>query len=154
MDVTYKRLQNKILSFKMVTVINKKGTPNYDLESKPHPITLQSLSTCQLTLFFKYIIICNFTRTSKQQFPFMLEAKGGYLSTPPMLYSCMDNSPLHHTKSLAKVVPWYEVTGFHITAPFIEWHENPKCTSVKCTIMKRTEQKIIGMLTLDCHSNS
>ena len=38
---------------------------------------------------FKYIIV---TRTSKQKFPFVLEAKEGYLSTPTMSYSCMDIS--------------------------------------------------------------
>ena len=67
----------------------------------------------------KFKIVHIYTGTSKQKLPFVLEAKEGFLSTPPMSYSCMNISQLHHTKSLTKVVPSYEVPGLHITAPFI-----------------------------------
>ena len=64
------------------------------------------------------MVVYNYTRTSKQKFPFVSEAKKGYLSTPTTSYSCMNIARLRHTKSLTKVVPSYEVAGFHITAPF------------------------------------
>ena len=70
-----------------------------------------------LIALFKYILVYKYSCTSKQKFPFMSEAKEGYLSTPMMSYSCMDIARLRHTKSLTKVVPSNEVAGFHITAP-------------------------------------
>ena len=41
---------------------------------------------------FKFITVYNYTRTSKQKFPFVSDAKEGYLATPTMSYSCMDIS--------------------------------------------------------------
>jgi hypothetical protein len=51
---------------------------------------------------FKFINVNFYTSKSKQKFLFVLEAKEGYLSTPPMLYSCMNISLF---ESLTKVVP-------------------------------------------------
>ncbi len=84
-----------------------------------HPTTwhITSLLACQPSLFLKYIICYNYTHTSKQKFPFVLEAKEGYLSIPTMSYSWMDIARLRNTKSQTKVVPSCKVTGFHITAP-------------------------------------
>ena len=69
--------------------------------------------------FFKYIFVYHFTSTSIQKYPFVLEAKEGYLSNPPSSYSCMNILRLRHTKSLNKVILSYEVAGLHITAPIL-----------------------------------
>ena len=116
MDITYKRLQKLISSYETAIHMRQKAVTDSGPQSNLCLTIPLSLSTCWLTLFFKYIIVYNYTRTSKQKFPFVSEAKEGYLSTA-MSYSCMDVSRLHHTKSLTKVVPSYEVAGFHKTAP-------------------------------------
>ena len=87
-----------------------------------HPIICCTTETVDMLVIaiFEYITVYNHTRTSKQKFPFVSEAKEGYLSIPTMSYSCMDISGLRHTKSLTKVVPSYKITGFHITAPILE----------------------------------
>jgi hypothetical protein len=43
-------------------------------------------------LSFTFINVYSYSSISKQKFSFMSEAKEGYLSTPPMLYSCMNIS--------------------------------------------------------------
>ena len=80
--------------------------------------TTEPINFCAMAIF-TFIIVYSYTSISKQKFPFVSEAKEGYLSTPLMSCSCIHISPLHHTKSLTNVVPSYEVPGLHITPPFI-----------------------------------
>ena len=90
MDITCKRLQKLVSSYEMA--INIKQNKEIKLWSKVQSMSLYTTEPidrfdCAL---FKYITVYNYTRTSKQKFPFVLEAKEGYLSTPTMSYSCMD----------------------------------------------------------------
>ena len=116
MDITYKRLQKLISSFKRATkLICKQGTEQW---SRVHPMIGHRAELFEIlaSTSLKYIIVYNYTSTSKQKFLFVSEAKEGYLSTPPMLYSCMNISQLRHTKSLTKVQS-YKVPGLHTTPP-------------------------------------
>jgi hypothetical protein len=126
MDITYIRLQKLISSYK--TARSQRQTQEIELWTRVRHITYYTAKPFDVSIhtFFKYIIVYNYIRTSKQKFPFVSEAKEGYLSTQTMSYSCMDIARLCHTKSLTKVVPSYEVAGFHITAPFLPDHSHGK----------------------------
>ena len=63
----------------------------------------------------------------------MSEAIEGYLSTPPLSYSCMNILRLCHTKSLKNVILSYEVTGLHITAPLVKRKYARLLTGLKCS---------------------
>ena len=117
MDITYIRIQKLVSSYRTATNRRQKvGTRQWTRIQLVSRHTAEHIDVL-VNAFFKYIFVYNNTRTSKQKFLFMLEAKEGYLSTPTMSYSCMHIARLRHTKSLSKVVPSYEVAGFHITAP-------------------------------------
>ena len=85
LEIPYKWLQKLILLTKLHPnwYKNKKSTQGPELPSCS--ILPLSLSTCIVVFFLNY-------STSKQKFPFVSEAKEGYLSTPPMSYSCMNIS--------------------------------------------------------------
>ena len=59
--------------------------------SRVHSMTPHTAETIDMLLraLLKYIIVYTAKSTPKQKFPFVLEAKEGYLSTPPTSCSCM-----------------------------------------------------------------
>ena len=119
-----KKLQNLISSYETAT--NWWQKVGDELWTRLWPLTRYTAKPIDVLVcaFFNIKFFKNYTRTSKQKFPFMLEAKKGYLSTPTMSYSCMHIAQFRHTKSLTKVVPSYKVAGFHITAPLTIYIHN------------------------------
>jgi len=91
-DITFIMLQKIILSYKRATIIIFEREP--EPWSRVHPMTHHTAKLINQfdDALFKYLNVYTYASTSKQKFPFVSEAKEGYLSTPPLSYSCMNIS--------------------------------------------------------------